>query len=75
MERGTTVRPLVEVQGRTQFRSSSRLRVAVRRAEWPLSCKGCGSVLLQGGLFARGSEHASALCLDCVEPVEERAAA
>jgi RNase P subunit RPR2 len=74
MERGSRVRPTAEALERTQFRSSSRLRVALKRGVWPVECRSCGSVLLPGELYARGSEQTSALCLGCVEPVEEVAA-
>jgi hypothetical protein len=75
MDRGATVRPTVEAIGRTQFRESSRLRVSLKRSRWPETCRSCGGVLLVDELYARGSEQTTALCLECVEPVEEQAAA
>ena len=75
MERGASVMPSVEAIGRTQFRPSSRLRVSLKRSRWPEQCRSCGAVLLVGELYARGSEQTTALCLGCVEPVEEAAAA
>jgi hypothetical protein len=73
--RGAEVRPTVETIGRTQFRSTSRLKVSLKRSRWPEQCRSCGAVLLVGELYARGSEQTTALCLECVEPVEEAAAA
>lgn len=75
MERGALVRPTVETIERTQFRSTSKLRVSVKKSRWPEECRSCGGVLLIDELYARGSEQTSALCLECVEPVEEAAAA
>lgn len=75
MVRGATVRPTVEAIDRTQFRATSRLKVSLKRSRWPEGCRSCGGVLLVGELYARGSEQTTALCLECVEPVDQEAAA
>lgn len=75
MERGDRVRATAAAMAATRYTPSSKLVVALKGSWFPPRCKACDAGLVEGELFARGSEYSSALCLGCVEPAPVEAAA